>query len=69
MDKDGDGKVAGDEIQGPMKDNLESIDTDKDGSVSLDEFKVAMSKFRPGGGGAPGGGPTEGSGDATPKQP
>ncbi|MFN0054759.1 MAG: YceI family protein [Planctomycetales bacterium] len=60
-DKDGDGKLAGDEIPDRMKQNLDAVDTDKDGAVTLEEFQERMRSFAPGGaGGPPGGGPPGG---------
>ncbi len=47
-DKDGDGKLTGDEIPARMKDGVERMDTDKDGSISLEELKKAMSRRRGG---------------------
>ncbi len=58
-DADGDGKLAGGEIPDRMKENLDEIDTDKDGAVSQDEFQERMRQFRAkgkGGFGGPGGG-------------
>jgi hypothetical protein len=53
-DADGDGKLAGDEIQDRMRENLTEIDKDGDGAVTLEEFQERMRQFRPGGG-RPGG--------------
>lgn len=41
LDKDGDGKLTGDEIPERMKKNLEKIDTDADGSISKEEMEAA----------------------------
>jgi Ca2+-binding EF-hand superfamily protein len=52
MDKDGDGKLAGDEIPERMKKNLDKIDTDKDGAISKSEMEAVMKAAggqRPGG--------------------
>ena len=56
-DEDGDGKLTGDEIGGRMADNVDRIDADKDGSITLEEFQNAMSEMRGGGrgGGSEGG--------------
>jgi EF hand len=54
-DKDGNGKLEGDEISERMKRGLEQIDTDKDGAVSKEEFMKRMEQRA--GGGAGGGGP------------
>ncbi|MFH1265743.1 MAG: HlyD family efflux transporter periplasmic adaptor subunit, partial [Planctomycetota bacterium] len=59
MDKNGDGKLKGDEIAGPMKENLSATDTDGDGAVSRTEFNAAiervMKQMQSQGGGRPGG--------------
>ena len=44
LDKDGDGKLTGDEIPERMRSNLEKIDTDGDGSISEAELEVVMRK-------------------------
>ena len=76
MDADQDGKLSGDEIPGPMRENLAEIDADGDGSVSLEELQQRMGR---GGGrgrgrgdggegrGGPGGGP--GGGDRPQRPP
>lgn len=56
-DKDGDGKLTGDEISERMRPNLAEIDTDKDDAVSKEEFMANMAKMRARFGGGPGGGP------------
>ena len=58
QDKDGDGKLSGDEIPGPMKERMEMLDTDSDGSISKEELLSAMEKMRSSRGG--GGGMTAG---------
>jgi Ca2+-binding EF-hand superfamily protein len=46
MDKDGDGKLTGDEIPERMKGALDKIDTDKDGSISREEMDKASQGMR-----------------------
>ena len=41
-DTDGDGKLSGDEIGERLRDRLDQIDSDQDGSVTLDEFQDGM---------------------------
>ncbi|MFH1918338.1 MAG: HlyD family efflux transporter periplasmic adaptor subunit, partial [Planctomycetota bacterium] len=60
MDKNGDGKLEGDEIAGPMKESLSKTDTDGDGAVSRTEFNAAIKQMR--GQGAGGGGRPSGQG-------
>ena len=50
-DTDGDGKLTGDEIPERMQDNLERIDSDQDGSVTLEEMQAGMRNRRGGRGG------------------
>ena len=56
-DKDGDGKLTGDEISERMRPNLAEIDTDGDQSISMAEFTASIAKRRAAGGGGGGGGP------------
>lgn len=42
QDKDGDGKLTGDEIPQFLKARIDSIDTDKDGSITLEEIQKGM---------------------------
>ena len=42
QDKDGDGKLTGDEIPQFLKARVEKIDSDKDGSITLEEMQKAM---------------------------
>jgi len=49
-DADGDGKLAGDEIPDGMKERLDSIDTDGDDAISLEEIEARVSSRRGGGG-------------------
>lgn len=46
MDKDGDGKLSGDEIPEQIRQGLSRIDTDGDGSLSLEEIEA---RFQQGG--------------------
>ena len=48
-DKDGDSKLTGDEISERMRENLERIDTDQDGSITLEEFRSGFGRGRRGG--------------------
>ncbi|WP_178983995.1 MULTISPECIES: EF-hand domain-containing protein [Winogradskyella] len=41
MDANDDGKLAKDEVKGPLKDSFSEIDTDEDGFISEEEFKNA----------------------------
>ncbi|NRD19732.1 EF-hand domain-containing protein [Winogradskyella eckloniae] len=41
MDANEDGKLAKDELKGPLKDDFTKIDTDEDGFISEEEFKNA----------------------------
>ena len=45
-DANGDGKLSGEEIPERMRGNLERMDTDGDGAVTLAEFRQAMSQMR-----------------------
>jgi hypothetical protein len=54
-DKDGNGKLEGDEISERMKRSLTETDTDKDGAVSKEEFMKRMERMAASGAG--GGGP------------
>jgi HlyD family secretion protein len=56
MDKNSDGKLAGDEISEQMQSRVADLDNDKDGAISKEEFMSAPRGNRGGGGGAPGGG-------------
>lgn len=51
QDADGDGKLSGDEIPQRMSGALDRIDTDKDGSISMEEMKAMMERRGGGGGG------------------
>jgi Ca2+-binding EF-hand superfamily protein len=59
-DENADGKLTGEEISDRMRENLEAIDADKDGAVTLEEFQQGMQSMfanrGAGGGGRPGGG-------------
>jgi HlyD family secretion protein len=54
QDANSDGKLTSDEWSERMRDRAPAMDTDKDGAVSLDEYKTAMANFT-GGGRGPGG--------------
>ncbi|NRD23984.1 EF-hand domain-containing protein [Winogradskyella litoriviva] len=41
MDANEDGKLAKEELKGPLKDDFAKIDTDEDGFISEEEFKNA----------------------------
>ena len=41
MDANEDGKLAKDELKGPLKENFAKIDTDEDGFISEEEFDKA----------------------------
>uniref|UniRef100_A0A7C4QT57 HlyD family efflux transporter periplasmic adaptor subunit n=1 Tax=Schlesneria paludicola TaxID=360056 RepID=A0A7C4QT57_9PLAN len=53
MDKDGNGKLSGDELPEFLRARAAEMDTDGDGAVTLEEFKTARARFS--GGGRPGG--------------
>ena len=44
-DKNKDGKLSGDEIPSRLRRNLTTIDTDKDGAISSDEYKAMRQQF------------------------
>lgn len=48
MDANEDGKLAKDELKGPLKDDFAKIDTDEDGFISEEEFKNAPKPERKG---------------------
>ncbi len=50
MDKNKDGKLSGDEIEGRMRENLERIDTNGDKSVDKAELTEMAKRFQGGGG-------------------
>lgn len=41
MDANEDGKLAKDELKGPLKENFAKVDTDEDGFITEEEFKKA----------------------------
>ncbi len=45
LDKNSDGKIAGDEITERLKRAVTNADTDKDGALSLDEYKAMREKM------------------------
>jgi hypothetical protein len=55
-DADDDGKLTGDEISERLKENLAIVDTDKDSTVTLEEFRVGVQKIFARGGGRRGAG-------------
>jgi polyisoprenoid-binding protein YceI len=65
-DANNDGKLSGEEISERMKGRMEQFDTNKDGAISLEEFKngFGQGRRRPGGG-RPGGGRPGGPGGGT----
>ncbi|MCH8149450.1 MAG: EF-hand domain-containing protein, partial [Planctomycetes bacterium] len=58
QDADGDGKLSGDEISERMRGRVDQMDTDKDGAITLEEFRKGMSRGGRGRGGR-GGSPRE----------
>ena len=42
LDKDSDGKLAGDEIGQRLRGHLERLDADENGAMTLDEFQLGM---------------------------
>jgi len=60
-DANGDGKLSGDEIPGRMRGRIDRLDTDKDGAITLQEFRSGMGGMRGGRGhGGSRGNPREG---------
>lgn len=57
FDKNGDGKVTKDEVPAEMQGMIERGDANGDGAVDAAEIEQMRSRFAPGGGGGPGGGP------------
>ena len=60
LDKNGDGGVTKDEVEGRFADGFDNMDANKDGKIDKAEFGAAARNFgggRPGGPGAGGGGP------------
>lgn len=41
MDANEDGKLAKDELKGPLKENFAKVDTDEDGFITKEEFEKA----------------------------
>lgn len=71
-DKNSDGQLTADELTGSsMADRFESLDTDEDGGVSMDEFRAAIRASFGGGRGGAGGrrGPGGNRQDNRPKRP
>jgi outer membrane protein assembly factor BamB len=54
-DTNGDGKLEGQELEGPFADRYQQIDTDKDGAISKAEFTGGIGQLFRGGGGGRGG--------------
>ncbi|MCH8243030.1 MAG: PQQ-binding-like beta-propeller repeat protein, partial [Planctomycetes bacterium] len=63
QDADGDGKLSGDEISERMRGRMEQMDKDKDGSITLEEFRSGMSRGSGRGRGGGAGNPREGKPD------
>ncbi|EAS19218.1 hypothetical protein BBFL7_02116 [Flavobacteria bacterium BBFL7] len=55
MDTNKDGKLSIEEVQGPLKNDFDTIDTDDDGFLSIEELKNAPVPERRSGGPNPGG--------------
>ncbi len=68
-DKDGDGKLTGDEIPKGMAKRLDKIDTNKDGSLSQEELKAMKGNRQGKGGGRPRGGKPDRAGGDKPRRP
>lgn len=51
LDKNSDGSLTQDEVQGPMADRFSTIDADSDGKITPEEMNKAMEAFRGGQGG------------------
>ncbi|MEO9893899.1 EF-hand domain-containing protein [Aurantibacter sp.] len=47
MDANEDGKLAKDEVKGPLAENFDTIDANEDGFISEDEFEKAPKPKRP----------------------
>ena len=61
LDRDGDGKLSGNELTPPMKENLARIDQDSDGTVNEEELgRMLANRQRVGPGGIPPGMPPAG---------
>ncbi|MEZ6116858.1 MAG: efflux RND transporter periplasmic adaptor subunit [Pirellulaceae bacterium] len=54
MDTDGDGKISQDEAPGPLKDNFDMMDSNKDGFIDKAEADELRKRFQQGGGGRTG---------------
>lgn len=67
-DKNGDGKLTGDEIPERMQDKLKMIDKDGDGSITKAEFATAAARMEDGAGKKPGK-DVNPSGGVKPKRP
>ncbi len=64
FDKNGDKKISKDELPEQMQERFAEMDTDKDGSLTEEEFRAAMrARFGGGGRGGRGGGERGGRGD------
>jgi Ca2+-binding EF-hand superfamily protein len=57
FDKNGDGKVSKDELPAEMQPMIDRADANGDGAVDAAEIEQMRSRFAPGGGGGPTGGP------------
>jgi hypothetical protein len=69
MDTNADGKLSGDELSGRMRDRLPEADKDKDGSLTLDEFRDGMGRRGRGGRGGGRGGRGGNSREGKPERP
>lgn len=66
-DANGDGKLSGDELQGRLRNRMDALDTDKDGGISMEEFRNGMRRGGRGRGGR--GGPSREGKPDRPQRP
>lgn len=57
MDQNQDGSLSRSEVQGPLANDFDKVDTDENGLISLVELSNAPGPQRQGGGNRPAGGP------------